>query len=138
MSVTHRQTQGRHGPLLSEDEYQRRIVELQGGLPPTPSREQQQRVRRAELDLTIDYRLGTRFPASRREELWNIQELVERRRGRLVFRYLLSWLLPGAVERGAMSLARYLLAEYRGVLDQQEMEQFVGQDALPGSPEQTT
>jgi hypothetical protein len=138
LSVTHRRTQGLHGPLLSEDEYQLRIVELYRDLPPAPSREEQRRVRRAELDLTIDHRLGTQFPVSRRAALWKIQERVECRRGRLVLRYIFRWILPGAVERGATSLANYLLAEYREVLNQEEMEQFFGQDVSPSSPDQGT
>jgi hypothetical protein len=116
-----------HGRRLSIEDYDRKIVALHVGLPPIPSQEQQRQVRRAELDLAIDHRLGLDFPSERRNALWAIQEKVEKRRGRLVFRYLLRKLLPGSVEKGASGLAGYLMAEYGKVLTREELECFFGE-----------
>jgi hypothetical protein len=116
-----------HGRRLSIEEYDRKIVALHVGLPPIPSAEQQRQVRRAELDLAIDHRLGLDFPSERRNALWAIQERVEKRRGRLVFHYLLRKLLPGFLERGASGLAGYLVAEYGKVLTREELDRFFGE-----------
>ena len=59
--------------------------------------------------------------------LWAIQERVEKRRGRLMLRYLLRRLVPGSLEKGATDLSRYLVAEYREVLTREELERFFGE-----------
>ncbi len=124
-----------HGPRLSDEEYERRVVELYCGLPPVPTREQDARVRRQELELAIDHRLGNDFPHDRREALWAIQQRVERRRIRLMFRHLVRWLLPGGVTRGANRLAGYLVDKYAKELNRAELENFFG-DAQARSPGQ--
>lgn len=101
-----------HGPRLSDEEYDRRVVELYCGLPPVPTREQNTRVRRQELELAIDHRLGIDFLRDRRDALWALQQRVERKRMRLMFRHMVRWLLPGGVSRGATHLAGYLVDEY--------------------------
>ncbi len=115
-----------HGPRLADEEYERRVVALYDGLPPFPTRKQDAHVRRQELDLAIDYRLGTAFPRHRREALWAIQQRVERRRAWLMARHLVKWLLPGGVTRGADRLAGYLVDEYAKELTPAELESFFG------------
>ena len=117
-----------HGPRLTDEEYERRVVELYSGQPPVPTREQDRRIRRQELELAIDHRLGTDFPRDRREALWAIQQRVERRRKRLMFRYLVKWLLPGGVSRGANRLAGYLVDEYAKELNEAELRAFFGEE----------
>lgn len=68
------------GPKLTRDDYERRIVALHEGAPPMPDAERERRTRRGELDLLIDYRLGQRFPESRREALWRAQQRLDKRR----------------------------------------------------------
>jgi hypothetical protein len=116
-----------HGDRLSEAEYERRVVALHAGLPPNPPKECQRELRRAELDLAIDHRLGRDFPLPRRRDLWEIQERVERRRKRLVFRLLLDIVRTGSLERGANRLARDTVAAYGRVLTPGELDAFFGE-----------
>ncbi len=124
-----------HGSRISDEEYDRRVVELYSELPPVPTREQDTRVRRQELELAIDHRLGKDFSRDRRDALWALQQRVERRRMRLMSRHLVRWLLPGAVPRGANRLAGYLVDEYARELNRAELESFFG-DAQACSPGQ--
>lgn len=117
-----------HGPRLTDEEYDRKVIELYRGLPPVPTREQETRIRRQELELAIDHRLGKDFPPDRRDALWAIQQKVERRRARLMLRYLVKRLLPGAVSRGANRLAGYLVDEYAKELNQAELKSFFGDE----------
>jgi hypothetical protein len=117
-----------HGPRLTDEEYDRKVVELYRGLPPVPTREQDTRIRRQELELAIDHRLGKDFPRDRRDALWVIQQRVERRRKRLMFRHLVRSLLPGGVSRGANRLAGYLVDEYAKELNQAELKSFFGEE----------
>ena len=63
-----------HGPRLTDEEYEKKMIELHRDLPPMPSEEQDRQVRRMALDLAIDHRLGRDFPPERRELLWAIQQ----------------------------------------------------------------
>jgi hypothetical protein len=116
-----------HGVRLSGEEYERRVIALHVGLPPDPPKERQRQLRRAELDLAIDHRLGRDFPLERRRALWEIQEQVERRRKRLVFRLLLSLVRTGSLERAANRLARNTVAAYGRVLTPAELDAFFGE-----------
>jgi hypothetical protein len=73
-------------------------------------------VRRSELELAIDHRLGVEFPRERRDALWAIHERVQRRRGRLLLWHLVSRIMPGVLERRATRLAGFLTSEYGKVL----------------------
>ncbi len=125
-----------HGARLSGDEYDRRIVGLQSGLPPVPSKEQRIAVMRAEFDLAVDHRLGCDFPQERREALWAIQQRVDRKRLRLMFKYLLRRVFAQGLVRDAQGLAGYLVDEYAKVLNQAELEAFFGKEeaARPALP----
>jgi hypothetical protein len=116
-----------HGERLSGSEYDRRVVELHEGLPPNPPKEVQRQLRRAELELAIDHRLGRDFPPERREALWKIQEQVERRRKRLVFRLLSNIVRTGSLERAADRLAQDTVAAYGRVLTPAELDAFFGE-----------
>jgi hypothetical protein len=130
-----------HGPRLSGEEYDRAIVALYSDMPPVPSRQQRRELRRRELDLAIDQRLGRGFPRARRDALWAVQQKVERRRLRLMFKYLLRRFFSKSLVRDAQGLAGYLVEAYATVLNQAELEQFFGREearhpALPIDPEQ--
>lgn len=118
-----------HGPRLSGREYDRRIVRLHEAQSERPSREEDRELRRRELDLKIDHRLGRDFPSERREALWDVAQRVERRRPLLLARHLLRRLWPMGLERGAADLADYMIDEYAKVLTPQELEAFLGDDA---------
>ena len=115
-----------HGPRLTDEEYEKRIIELHRGLPPMPTEEQDRQVRRMALDLSIDHRLGRDFPQERRELLWAIQQRVEKRRLWLALKYPFRRLFAKSLARGAQGLAGYLVDEYAGVLTQAEIKSFFG------------
>ncbi|MGE5468203.1 MAG: hypothetical protein ACM3Y9_12340 [Ignavibacteria bacterium] len=119
-----------YGERLSAEEFDRRIVALYSGLPPDPGKQMQQETSRRELDLTIDHRLGTRFPQERREALWQIQQRVEKRRLRLLFGRLLSAFSYRPLYRQANGLAGYLVDEYAKVLSPEELQAYF--DLAPG------
>lgn len=114
-----------HGPRTSREEYDRRIVALYSGAPVVPTRAQEAEMRRQELDLTVDHRLGRDFPFDRREALWRVAQRVERRRARLLAWHLIRWVLPGGLERAAARIAGGLIAEYGKVLEPAELEAYL-------------
>ncbi|HME73405.1 MAG TPA: hypothetical protein VKM54_26610 [Myxococcota bacterium] len=90
-----------YGRRLSDEQYDRRIVELYTDQPEAPSKQQQEWLRRQELELAIDHRLGVEFPRARRDALWMIQQRVEKKRRRLILWHLLRRVLPGGLARSA-------------------------------------
>ncbi len=116
----------KHGLRLTDDEYERKIIELHRALPPMSTTEQDKEVRRAELNLAIDHHLGRDFPPKRREALWAIQQRVEKRRLRLAFKYFLRRFLAKRVAQEAQGLAGYMVDEYAKVLNEDELESFFG------------
>lgn len=119
-----------HGLCLSGEEYDKRIVELHANLPPTLSPEMERQVRRKEMEIAIDYRLGCNFPKHRRDQLWEVQERVEKRRGRLMFNYLFRRFFSKVFVRSAQNLAGYVVDEYAKVLSREELENYFGKDEV--------
>lgn len=117
-----------YGPCLSDDEYEKKIIALHCDSPSSPSRAQDRETRRWELELAIDHRLGVDFPRSKRDALWDIQQKVEKKRGRLFFKYLLMNIFSKSLAQDAQSLARYLVKEYSTVLNQKELDNFFGRE----------
>jgi hypothetical protein len=115
-----------HGPKLSGEEYDRRIVELYEDLPATPSRKQMMDVKRNELEIMIDHRLGTLFPRERREKLWAAQRKIDRRRLRLFAAYLFRHLFKKNFLKEKNWIAQCVVDEYAKVLNQSELEMFFG------------
>ncbi len=118
------QEEFKYGPRLSDEEYDRRIIELHRDLPPLPTQDQERQVRRLELDLAIDHRLGCDFPQARREALWAIQQKVEKRRLWLALKYPLRRFFAKGLARDAQGLAGYLVDEYAKVLTEAELRAF--------------
>src|SRR5574341_628721 len=98
-----------YGPRLTDEEYERRLVQLHAGLPSMPTKQQDREVRRRELDLAIDHRLGSDFPGERREALWAIKQQVEKRRLRLALKYLLRRFFAKSLARDVQGLADYMV-----------------------------
>ena len=115
-----------YGPRLTDDEYERRIIDLYRGLPPMPTKDQDREVRRQELELAIDHRLGRDFPRERREALWGAKERVEKKRLRLGVKFLIKRLFAKNVNKQAQGLAEYMVDEYAKVLNAAELESFFG------------
>ena len=126
------QPEPEYGPRLSNDEYESRILDLYRNLPPMPSADQDREVRRQELDLAIDHRLGQNFPADRRSALWAAQQSIEKKRLRLGMKYLLRRLTTAFFSRNAQSLAGYAAEEYAKVLSPEELKRFL--DLKEGEP----
>lgn len=125
-----------HGPRLSDREYERRIVGLYEGLPPSPGRKVEEEIHRRELDLAIDHRLGQDFPKERRDALWDIQKRVEKRRLRLVLHWFTHFISYGWLHRRADKVAGYLVDEYAKVLTKDELRAFfdLGENEKPTLP----
>jgi hypothetical protein len=119
---------GQYGPRLTDEEYDRRIVELHRGMSPMPTPEEDRAIRHRALDLAIDHRFGRDFPQARRDALWAASERVEAQRLRLGLKYLLSVLVRSLRRTHATALTNALAAEYSKVLTQPELEQFLGLD----------
>jgi hypothetical protein len=113
-----------HGPRLTVEEYERKIIELHSGLPPMPTKDQDRQVRQMELNLAIDHRLGRDFPPERREALWNIQQRVEKKRLWLALKYPFRRFFAKSLARSAQGLAGFLVDEYAKVLTQSELKSF--------------
>ncbi len=125
-----------HGFRLGDREYERLVVELHEGLPPMPTKAQNREIRRAELELAIDHRLGRGFPRPRRERLWAIKERVAKRRLRLAGRFIVDRLFSrkqptGGQVREAEGLAAYLVDEFAKELNEEELRSFF--DLEPGA-----
>ena len=118
-----------YGIRLTDEEYERRIVDLHRGLPPVPPPEQDREIRRRALDLAVDHRLGRDFPRERRDALWGVSERVERKRKWLAVQYLLGALFSPMRKRHADALTRALVAEYSKVLSPAETERMLGLEA---------
>ena len=123
-----------HGPLLSDQEYEKRIFALYDAVPPMPSVDAERELRRRELDVLIDHRLGVRFPLERRAALWTAQEHIEKRRTRLGIETLARALLPQRLQPKTSRLARFAIQEYAKVLTSDELEQFLGDEPRRQQP----
>ena len=131
-----------YGPRLSGVEYDRRIVQLYDRSPSKTTREQNRSLIRQELELRIDYRLGQEFPRNRRDDLWRVQQRVERRRLWFGVQYVLRHISRRRVSADAQQLAAGVVKEYARVLSRTELALFLGENearnpALPTHPDRT-
>lgn len=117
-----------YGTKLSGEEYDKRIVALHENLPPSLSQEMERQLRRKELEIMIDYRLGCNFPKEKRDLLWKVQEKIEKKRTLLMFKYLFRNLFKKPFIHSTQNLAGYLVDEYAKVLSKEELEMFFGQN----------
>ena len=117
-----------HGTRLSGEEYDKRIIALHANLPPTLSRERERQLRREELEAMIDYRLGRNFPKEKRDQLWKVQERIEKKRTLLMFKYLFRHLFKKSFVHSVQNLSGYLVDEYAKVLSKEELEMFFGKN----------
>lgn len=118
-----------YGECISGKEYDRRIAELHRHASPMPSKEEDREIRRKELNLAIDHRLGIKFPQNRRDQLWEVMEHVERKRLWLGLKYVFKkMLMRKAVSKGlvykANGLAGIMVDEFAKILNTQELYRF--------------
>lgn len=114
-----------YGQRLSDEEYQRRIVELHQAHAGATSDQEERELRRGELELKIDYRLGREFPSERRAALWRVQERVEKKRLGLAFRHFMRMMFHKLLIHDSRRLARFAADEFATVLSQEELRQFL-------------
>jgi|ERR1700683_817977 len=117
-----------YGPRISDDEYDRRVVALNTSVA-QHGKDRDRELRRAELNLALDHRLGQDFPADRRRMLWEAHERTERRRRRLALRSVLGLMRTRSIEGATDGLARELVRAYAKVLTRAELEAFFGDAA---------
>lgn len=118
-----------HGRRLTQREYERAVVALYGQARDGQAGDEAS-VRRRELDLNIDYRLGTGFPPERRDALWQIQRRIEHKRLRLGASWMASMITSRILHGRANSIARFLVSEYGKVLTRDELEAYFGADEV--------
>lgn len=112
-----------YGRRLTQQEYERAVVDLYDNQPCALSGGDDEYIRQREMNLTIDYRLGVDFPAAKREALWRVQQHSERERMRFAARTLLA---PLVVRSGSNALARLVLRGYAQVLTPDELNAYFG------------
>lgn len=109
-----------YGYKLSDVEYEQAIVELHTSQPALPSKEQDKLIRKRELFLAIDHRLGKDFPRVKREALWLIHERLEQKRLRLALRYGFYKLIGKGIEPASQKLNDILVEEYIQILGEKD------------------
>ena len=120
------------GPRLSGEEYDRRVADLYSGQPPVPDENRDRELRRRELDLQIDHRLGVNFPRVRRDRLFAIQRGLEKTGLLFAIRYLIGQIMPAYLVRHARFLADDTVRAYSKALSPAELRQFL--DLKEGEP----
>ncbi len=110
-----------YGPTISDDEYIERMTELHETKMPVYDDANYEYIQKAELSITIDHRLGICFPYDRRDDLWNAQNNIQKKKIRLFFLLLLTIL-------GFDRLGRVVYEEFSKVLSPDEMMQFFGHE----------
>ena len=117
-----------YGRRISDEEYDRRVVAFRT-LAAVHRNDRGKELRRAELNLALDHRLGQDFPAERRRLLWQAQERIDRHRRRLAVHSLLGMVRTRSIEGAATGLARDLVRAYAQVLTRAELDAFFGDAA---------
>lgn len=125
------------GRRISGEEYDRRVAELYNGVPAVPDEKLDLELRRRELDLQIDHRLGVEFPVERRKRLFEVQRELDRVGPVSLLRYALGLVMPWFLLRHSRLLARDTVRAYAKVLSEEELRQFLDLEAgtpVPGMP----
>lgn len=120
-----------YGPCISDEEYDRLIVELHSHLPAMPGKEEDRQVRQKALNFAIDHRLGINFPQEKRARLWNIAERMEGKRLKLAAKHFLGGLfrrsrIDPELAKNANLLTGFMVEAYSEVLDERELRRFFG------------
>lgn len=119
-----------YGPCLDKRTYMQAVLALYQEASRHPSKASELQRRRAEMNLSIDHKLGVDFPASRREAMWAAHRRVDRK---LVPLVILGYLkrVFGAKTPVEEPLFRSVMRELRTVLSPEEMTIFL--DLPPGT-----
>ena len=116
-----------HGRKLTADEYRQALIQLYTRFRGPDGRLDVlgEDLRMAELNLAIDFRFGIDFPVERRQQLWQVQEKLEKRRR--VGMMSIAFSMVSAIGRRLRSgmLTKFLFKEYAAVLSPDEMKLFL-------------
>lgn len=118
-----------HGRRLSQREYEVAIADLHSH-PTAAKNDRDAYVRRRELDITIDFRLGINFPASRRDDLWRVQQSIEERRLKSTAMWIVGALTPKRLFTGANGVAKFVVDQYATVLTAEELRAYFGSEEV--------
>lgn len=69
-----------YGPTITQEQLDDRVLALHNNAPPIPTPHQDLQIRHGELNAMIDHKLGIQFPHERRQQLWNVQRGLDRKR----------------------------------------------------------
>jgi hypothetical protein len=113
----------KYGKRLSNEEYVYKVTELYKDIPSSPKKKQETEIRKAELNLQINNRLGKDFPQDKRDEMWAAAERLEKKRASVGF--LVSAFAKG---HGNPMLGVFQIAfnEFSAVLGDEDLVQFLG------------
>lgn len=112
-----------HGERLTHETYEKQLRAACSHQPALPD------VRRRELDIAIDYRLGRAFPEARREALWVIQQEIDARLVTVGALSSIKELLRGKVPGVSRVQVYYLFKKYGSILDLDEVQMFFFDEA---------
>jgi hypothetical protein len=115
-----------HGRKLTSREYELAVVALHE--EDTTSDERKNFIRRRELDLNIDFRLGTDFPRERRELLWSVQQSIDKRMVALGISWLVDKLTPNILKTKVNRITSGCWIAYSEVLTDEELNMYFGQN----------
>lgn len=108
-----------YGPRLSFREYEQRMIALHDDSRWSGPRGDAM-IRRQELELSIDHKLGLNFPKDRRDALWKAQQRVHRRHVPVLLTSILGKAF-GSKKPLDEALARLVQREYGRVLEPDEL-----------------
>ena len=125
-----------HGPRIDQRTYERAVVALHQAAASEAGRLDHAEIRRRELDLMIDFRLGQHFPLDRRDQLWEVQQRIDRKHLRLAASWIAGLLTHHLLRRQGTHLAGFVVEQYGHVLNEAELEAFFGEAEVraPGLP----
>jgi hypothetical protein len=108
------------GFIMDRQDYEQRIAKLYSTSSAMPDRHEDLLIRRSELDLLIDYKLGESFPAERRDQMWEVKQRLDRWH----WWYVVKGFVTSPTDPGA-ALARAHRASFIRVLSARELQQFL-------------
>lgn len=119
----------KYGPRLSSKEYEQAVAALYRraaeGQPPGARGDIEQSIKDAEFDLAIDYKLGRNFPQEKRAALHAAKRRAEKRRLRLVGRFIRNSIRDRGFASGMQLWLEQLSEEFSKVLSPQELNAFM-------------
>jgi hypothetical protein len=126
----------KYGRRLTGREYEKAVIALYTGMNPSPSDREFMEIRRKEINLQIDHKLGVDFPAEKREAVWDVVARLEKKRIGMALGVMVRQALGRKVDINA-ELAKVvdeMITKTGKILDKEDMVRFFGPEdewALP-------